>query len=313
MRCRRCGASSSPTATTRSRRWSRRRGSGFPACCSRPRRSPSSAAGEPLPHLELRDGVPLHYEERGAGTSIVLVPGWTITTRFWERQVEELAHDHRVVTLDLRGAGSSGKTPDGHSLAGYAADVEELLDHLDLHDATLVGYALAVSVCVHLLAGGRGERVGRLVWVDHSPRFFTAPGWPSALFGELTPDAFDGTIARLPSERPAVTRELLDVMFEAPEEWMYPELLKTPTEVAAAMLATVANVDLRPLLPAPRLPVLLVNGRRSAVPHDVGAWLVGELPDARAVVLEAGHAPFWDDAAAFNRAVREFARDARRS
>jgi pimeloyl-ACP methyl ester carboxylesterase len=261
-----------------------------------------------VPHLELRDGVPLYYEEHGSGEPIVLVPGWTITTRFWERQVADLARDHRVVTLDLRGAGNSGKTPDGHSLAGYAADVEELLERLDLRDATLVGYAMAVSVGVHLLAGGRDAngRVARFVWVDHSPRFFTAPGWPFALFGDLTPAAFDETVGRLRHERPAVTRELLDVMFEAPEDWMYAELLKTPTDVAAAMLATVANVDLRPLLPALELPVLLVNGRRSAVPHEVGAWLARELPDARAIVLEAGHAPFWDDAEAFNRAVRAF-------
>jgi non-heme chloroperoxidase len=261
-----------------------------------------------MPYLELPDGVPLYYEEHGAGEPIVLVPGWTITTRFWERQVADLARDRRVLTLDLRGAGNSGKTPDGHSLSSYADDLGEFLGRLDLSDVTLVAWAMGVSVSVHYVAGHGGERVQRLVWVDHSPRFFAEPDWPYALFGDLSPRQLDETISRLRHDRPAVTRELLGVMFATPPaEWMYAELLKTPTEVAAIMLATVANVDLRPLLTQVEIPVLLVNGRRSAVPYEVGGWLEERLPRARRIVLEqAGHAPFWDDAPGFNDAVREF-------
>jgi pimeloyl-ACP methyl ester carboxylesterase len=83
-------------------------------------------------------------------------------------------------------------------------------------------------------------------------------------------------------------------------------VMKTPTEVAAAMLGAVAATDLRPLLPELKLPTLLVNGRRSVVPYEVGDWLAENLPDGRSVVLEAGHGPFWDDAAGFNEAVRAF-------
>ena len=57
----------------------------------------------------MSDGVTLYFEDHGDGQPVVLVPGWTITTRFWERQVADLARDHRVVTLDLRGAGNSGR------------------------------------------------------------------------------------------------------------------------------------------------------------------------------------------------------------
>lgn len=260
-----------------------------------------------MPYLELRDGLPLYYEDRGAGSPIVLVPGWTITTRFWERQLADLARDHRVVTLDLRGAGNSGKTPDGHSLSSYAEDLKELLNLLELRDVTLVAFAMAVSVSLHFVVAQANERVARLVWVDHSPRFFVAPDWPYALFGDLTPQALDETLRQLRNDRPRATRALLDMMFSPEEEWMLPELMKTPTEVATVMLAAVANVDLRPLLPQLELPVLLVNGRRSVVPCEVGGWLEEHLPCARRVVLEAGHAPFWDDPVGFNTAVRDFA------
>jgi non-heme chloroperoxidase len=260
-----------------------------------------------MSHFELRDGVPLYYEDHGEGPAIVLVPGWTLTTRFWQRQIEDLARDHRVVTLDLRGAGSSGKTPDGHSLASYADDLDELFRELGLEDAVLVGYAMGVSVAVHYLVAHGRSRVAGLVWVDHSPRFYRTPDWPFALFGDLTPQQFDATIRELWHDRPAAARELLEVMFQKPADWMYAEVMKTPTDVAAGMLAAVAATDLRPLLPELDLPTLLINGRLSVVPSDVGLWLSEHLPQARSVVLEeAGHGPFWDDADGFNQAVREF-------
>lgn len=260
-----------------------------------------------MPYLELRDGVPLYYEVTGDGPAIVLVPGWTLTTRFWSHQVEELAREHRVVTLDLRGAGQSGKTPQGHSLSGYADDLDELFQRLELRHATLVGYAMGVSVCVHYLVAHGCARVAGFVWVDHSPRFYATPEWPYALFGDLTPQQFDETIRRLRDDRPAATRELLGVMFKEPADWMYAELMKTPTEVAATMLAAVAATDLRPLLPQLDLPTLLINGRESVVPHEVGGWLEQHLPQARRILFEqAGHGPFWDDPVAFNQAVRKF-------
>lgn len=260
-----------------------------------------------MPYLELRDGIPLFYEEQGHGRPIVLVPGWTLTSRFWARQVEDFATDHRVVTLDLRGAGRSGKTPQGHSLSGYADDLNELLQHLDVGNAILVGYAMGVSVCAHYLVAHGRERTDGFVWIDHSPRFYATPDWPYALFRDLTPQAFDETIRRLGSDRPAATRELIAVMFKQPEDWMYAELMMTPTEVAATMLALVAATDLRPLLPQLDLPTLLVNGAQSVVPYEVGSWLERHLPNARRVILEeAGHGPFWDDPISFNQAVREF-------
>lgn len=260
-----------------------------------------------MPYLELRDGVPLYYEDHGNGPPILLVPGWTITTRFWERQIVDLAQDHRVLTVDLRGAGNSGKTPDGHSLSGYAADLDELLTRLDLRGVTLISWAMAVSISIYYLVARGNERINRFVWVDHSPRFFLAPDWPYALFGDFSPEQLDETLRQLRYDRPQATRDLLGLMFLEPRDWMLPELMKTPTEVAATMLATVANVDLRPLLPQLELPILVVHGAKSVVPCGVGRWLEEKLPRARCLLLqEAGHAPFWDDPRGFNRAVREF-------
>jgi len=258
------------------------------------------------------DGVPLYYEEHGAGKPILLLPGWTVTTGFWQRQIADLSRDHRVLTFDLRGAGASGKTPDGHTLSGYAADLDCFLAEKNLEHVTLVAWAMGVSVSVHYLAGHGNSRVSRFVWVDHSPRFFANPDWPFGLSGDFSPQALDAILHQLRHDRRAATLDMLEIMFPnglsaSEEAWMYNEMLKTPTEVAITMLAAVAGTDLRPLLPGLKLPVLLVNGTRSAVPHEVGAWLETHLPEGRRLVLEgAGHAPYWDASEGFNVGIRQF-------
>jgi hypothetical protein len=53
-------------------------------------------------HLELRDGIPLYYEVEGEGPSMCWFPD--DADHALERQIVDLARDHRVVTFDLRGA-----------------------------------------------------------------------------------------------------------------------------------------------------------------------------------------------------------------
>ena len=265
-----------------------------------------------MPYIQLPDGVPLYYEDHGAGKPILLLPGWTVTTGFWQRQIADLSRDHRVLTFDLRGAGASGKTPDGHTLSGYAADLARFLTEKNLEGVTLVAWAMGVSVSVHYLAAPGSSRVSRFVWVDHSPRFFANPDWPFGLSGDFSPQALDAILHQLRHDRRAATLDMLKIMFPnglsaSEEEWMYGEMLKTPTEVAITMLAAVAGTDLRPLLPDLKLPVLLVNGSLSAVPHEVGGWLEKHLPEGRRLVLEgAGHAPYWDAPERFNGGIRQF-------
>jgi non-heme chloroperoxidase len=262
----------------------------------------------------LSDGVPLWYEDRGTGPAILLVPGWTYTTRFYDQQINDLSVDHRVIAVDLRGAGNSGKTRSGHSLSQYAADLLELVTYLELRDVTVVAWAMAVSVSLHALSRDQSRFAG-LVWVDHSPRFFTANDWPYALNGDLDPWMWDEQIQALQRDRPTETRSLLVSCFNvAPStddlDWMTAELLKTPTEVMAHMLATVANVDVRPMLPHVSVPVLLINGRHSIVPFAVGEWVSQQIPKARKVVFDlSGHLPYLEEPERFNREVRTFVKE----
>ena len=99
-------------------------------------------------------GVRIRYVERGAGAPVVLVHGFTANIeRAWIETgiVENLERDYRVIALDLRGHGKSGKP---HATAAYdelALDVIRLMDHLGVSRAHAVGYSLGGIILAKLL------------------------------------------------------------------------------------------------------------------------------------------------------------------
>jgi pimeloyl-ACP methyl ester carboxylesterase len=99
-------------------------------------------------------GVRIRYVERGAGAPIVLVHGFTGTVeRTWINTgiLPELAREHRVIALDLRGHGHSGKPHDPAAYEAIGTDVIALLDHLQIARAHAVGYSLGGIIVIKLL------------------------------------------------------------------------------------------------------------------------------------------------------------------
>ena len=92
-----------------------------------------------------RDGVPIHYEVFGSGATTVLLMGTfpVVDGRQWKAQVPYLARHFRVVTVDSRGNGLSGRPagPTAHSDEINAADAAAVLD------ATGTASAFVVALC----------------------------------------------------------------------------------------------------------------------------------------------------------------------
>jgi non-heme chloroperoxidase len=266
-----------------------------------------------MPYLELTDGVPLYYAEQGRGPAVVLLHGWTMNSTFWAANVPALAARHRVVTVDLRGHGESGKTPDGHDLAQYARDVRALLDHLGLDDVALVGWSMGADVILSYVDQYGCDRLRAAVLVDQSPRFLDADGWEFPLLGGYSPVDLAVFAQGFRHDRPSVVKPFIAACFaDTPADDVvdaaYAQTTKTPTDAALALWMNMAHADLRPVLPRVRVPVLLIYGERSRVfPGDLAGWLVAHLPDARAVPFpNSGHVPFAEEPERFNDVVNAF-------
>src|SRR5947209_4722078 len=79
------------------------------------------------------NGVRIHYVVAGQGEPVVLIHGWSADAAMWGGLMADLSRDHRVIALDCRGHGKSGK-PHDPAMYGIemAEDVVRLLDHLGI-------------------------------------------------------------------------------------------------------------------------------------------------------------------------------------
>ncbi len=93
--------------------------------------------------LPSHDGGTIKVVSRGAGPTIVLMHGITLSLRSWVLQLDALPElGFRVVAFDHRGHGDSVAGTTGHSLENLAADVATVLEQLDLRDVLLVGHSM---------------------------------------------------------------------------------------------------------------------------------------------------------------------------
>jgi non-heme chloroperoxidase len=101
----------------------------------------------------------IYYEDHESGPPVLLVHGYALNGRSWEKQEAALlAAGHRVITYDRRGFGASSRPSVGYDFGTLAADLHVLLSRLDLHGVVLAPFAMDTG---HPLPGGSRLRAGQ--------------------------------------------------------------------------------------------------------------------------------------------------------
>ena len=130
-----------------------------------------------------RGGVKVSYEVFGHGEpTIVLMPAWSIVhSRTWKMQVPFLSRHYRVITLDGRGNGRSGRPPgaDSYLSAEYAADAVAVMDATSTDRAVVVSFSRGASYALHLGAARPECVLGHVFICPTTPLApFAAPRLP---------------------------------------------------------------------------------------------------------------------------------------
>ena len=116
-----------------------------------------------MPHVKAKDGVEIYYEASGQGTPFVFLSETACDGAVWNLyQVPEFSRDHRVVILDYRGTGLSGKPSAKYSTEMFADDAVAVLDHLGLEGAVVCGHSMGGRVA-QLLALNYPRKVSKLI------------------------------------------------------------------------------------------------------------------------------------------------------
>ena len=262
-------------------------------------------------------GIEIYYEDHGAGLPVVLIHGYPLSGRAWDKQVPVLLEaGHRVITYDRRGFGMSSQPTSGYDYDTFAADLKTLMDRLDLDEATLVGHSMGTGEVTRYLGNHGSARVARAVLVSPIPPFLLQTGDnPEGLPGSL----FEGFMQSAKADTPAWMKGFLDNFYNI--DVLGGTLVSDQAFQASWNIATAASAraavaciptwetDFRDDLPKIDVPVLVVQGDADRILPFVnpGKRLPGLIKDIKLTVIEGGpHAIAWTHADQVNQALLSF-------
>lgn len=262
--------------------------------------------------------IDLYYEDHGSGRPVVLIHGYPLSGRAWDKQVPVLlSNGHRVITYDRRGFGQSSQPTTGYDYDTFAADLNTLLEHLDVRDIVLGGFSMGTGEVTRYLGSYGSARVRKAVLMGAIPPFLlkTADN-PDG----VDQSVFDGIKEAVLKDRPAYFKDFLDSFYNVdvlrPQGRISEQAWQNSFIVAvgASWYAAYACVDtwltdFRADLPRIDVPVLLVHGDSDRIlPYPNTAARLPELiKDLTFVTVEGGpHNVAWTHPEVVNPALLDF-------
>jgi non-heme chloroperoxidase len=125
-----------------------------------------------MPFITTRDGTEIFYKDWGPKNAqpVVFHHGWPLSADDWDNQmIFFLNEGYRVVAHDRRGHGRSSQTDSGNDMDTYAADMKELVEHLDLKHAVHIGHSTGGGEVAHYVARAEPGRVEKAVLIGAVP------------------------------------------------------------------------------------------------------------------------------------------------
>ncbi|GGX78726.1 alpha/beta fold hydrolase [Streptomyces anandii] len=246
------------------------------------------------------------------GPVVVLAHGFGCDQNMWRLTVPALARDHRIVLFDYVGSGRSEPSAFSEerygTLDGYARDVVEVCEALDLRDAVFVGHSVSAMIGV-LAADAAPERIGALVMVAPSPRYIDDDGYR----GGFTARDIDELLESLESNYLGWSSAMAPVIMGNPDRPELGEELEnsfcaTDPEMARVFARTTFLSDSRDDLKKVRVPTLVLECTDDVIaPREVGAFVHDAIAGSTLVTLEAtGHCPHLSAPDATNAAITRF-------
>jgi pimeloyl-ACP methyl ester carboxylesterase len=255
------------------------------------------------------EGLRIAYERVGEGPPLLLLHGFVGDGEgTWRRQLDELSDEFTVVAWDAPGMGRSADPPDPFRMPDYADCLAGFVDALGLGRPHVAGLSFGGALALELY--GRHPTI---------PRTLVLAGAYAGWAGSLPPEVVEQRLqlslrlADLPPDQLVST--LIPTMFSASApadrvEEFATNMSEFHPAGLRAMARSVAEADLRDVLPRVRVPTLLLYGDQDVrAPLSVAEDLHAAIPTSTLVVLAGvGHVSSVEAADRFNAEVRTFLR-----
>ena len=268
--------------------------------------------------------IDLYYEDHGTGKPVVLVHGWPLSGRSWEKQVPALlAAGHRVITYDRRGFGDSSKPTSGYDYDTFTQDLHKLVTKLDLREFALVGFSMGGGEVARYLGTYGTKGVSKAVFISSIPPFLLKTSDnPDGVDGAV----FEGIRKAIVADRPAFLSQFLSNFYNVDTlggKLISDQAVQLSWNIAAGAspqgtLDCVAAwlTDFRNDLKRIDIPTLVIHGDADRIlPISATGKRTPEfVKGSKLVVVEGGpHGLTWTHAEKVNQALLDFLGQAARS
>ena len=262
-------------------------------------------------------GIDIYFEDHGSGLPVMLIHGYPLDGRSWERQERALLEaGYRVISYDRRGFGQSSKPTTGYDYDTLAADLAVLIDHLDLAGINLVGFSMGTGEVIRYLGSRGSARVRKAVLLGALPPFLLkTDDNPQGVDGHV----FDRIKAALAADRFAYLETFLNDSYNADvlggtrisDQAWYAAFIAALAASAHATCACVDTwlTDFRPDLRKIDIPTLVIHGTDDRIlPVTATAQrLPGFINDIRVITIDHGpHNITWTHPDEVNTALLSF-------
>jgi non-heme chloroperoxidase len=261
--------------------------------------------------------IEIYFEDHGSGDPVVLIHGYPLNGDSWERQERELlARGHRVIRYDRRGFGKSSRPTVGFDYDTFAADLNTLLEHLDVNDIALVGFSMGTGEVTRYLGTYGSKRVRKAALLGAIPPFLlNTPDNPEGVDGSV----FDGIKAAIVKDRYAYFQDFLNNFYNVDK--LMPERISERAWQASFNVAAGSSphatyvcvdtwlTDFRDDLPKIDVPTLVIHGTEDRIlPFEATAARLPALVDGLQLVkVEGGpHNVGWTHPDVVNPALLDF-------
>lgn len=261
--------------------------------------------------------IDLYYEDHGAGQAVVLIHGYPLDGSSWEKQtVALLDAGYRVITYDRRGFGKSSQPTIGYDYDTFAADLNTVLETLNLNDVVLVGFSMGTGEVGRYLGTYGSKRIAKAAFLASlEPFLLQTDDNPTG----VPQDVFDGISAAVVADRFAFFTDFYKNFFNSDENLgtrLSEEVVRQSFTIAAqsGAVASVAAqptwlTDFRADIAKIDVPSLIVHGTSDNIlPIDAtGRQFTKALPAAEYVEIEgAPHGMLWTHHAEVNKILLGF-------
>jgi pimeloyl-ACP methyl ester carboxylesterase len=254
------------------------------------------------------EGLGIAFERRGEGPPLVLLHGFVGDSREWRRQIDDLSDEFTVVAWDAPGSGRSSDPPESFRLADYADCLAAFIDALGLARPHVAGLSFGGALALELYR--------RHPTIPKSLVLASAyAGWAGSLPDEIIEQRLKQTLQAADSPPEKLVRSMIPTMFSGspraePVEAFREIMLEIHPAGLRAMARSLAEADLRDILPRITVPTLLLYGDQDVrAPLTVAQDLHAKIPASRLALMPGvGHMSSVEAAERFNAEVRSFLR-----